>query len=157
MDHTYFKLAHMLASVVFLGNIITELAWMRNAIKRQDIGILSFTVAGIIKGDKYFTIPSVVLITSSGVASSVSGHFSTLGNGWILYSIVLFVASGIIFSLRLVPLQNKICALAGNKSVFVKSDWVEINKLYRNWNFWGIVALITPLLAFIMMTLKIPR
>jgi uncharacterized membrane protein len=74
-----------------------------------------------------------------------------LGTGWILWSIILFIISGIAFMAKLVPLQKKLAALASDKENF---NWGEYHKLSKQWDFWGYVALLTPWIATILMVIK---
>ena len=37
MDYTYYKLIHLIAVILFLGNIITGLFWMHIAAKTKDL------------------------------------------------------------------------------------------------------------------------
>ena len=106
MYYTYFKLLHVLAVIIFLGNIITGLYWMHIAKKTKDLKIISHTVFGVIKSDRYFTIPGVVLITTFGIIAAVHGHIPLLRTGWIFWPIVLFSISGIAFMWKVAPLQS---------------------------------------------------
>ncbi len=157
MDYSYLKLIHVFAVILFLGNIITGLFWMRIAVKTRDVKIINFTMKGIRDGDRYFTIPGVIIITAFGVFAAIAGHYSILHTGWILWSIIMFSLSGLAFGFKLVPLQKKIYHLSLEKESSTNFDWKVFNKLYKEWNIWGLVALLTPLAAFIMMTLKVPR
>lgn len=157
MDYTYFKLIHLFAVMVFLGNIITGLFWMRIAVKTRDLKIISHTIKGIIKSDNYFTIPGVIIITAGGFMSAIYGHFPILHTGWILWSLILFSISGLAFSFRVAPLQKRINQFILNKDVLDETEWIVFNKLYLAWDIWGLIALLTPLGAFVMMTLKLPH
>jgi hypothetical protein len=44
-----------------------------------------------------------------------------------------------------------------NKESSTDFNWANFKKVYLEWNIWGLIALLTPLAAFVMMTLKIPR
>jgi hypothetical protein len=35
-------------------------------------------------------------------------------------------------------------------------DWSRFNKVYKEWDIWGLIATLTPLAAFVMMVLKHP-
>jgi len=156
MDYKYLKLFHLIAVMLFLGNIITGLFWMRFAVKAKDLNIIRFAMKSIIKLDRYFTIPGVILITTFGILAAIYGHFPILGTGWILWSIILFTASGIAFGFKVAPLQTKIYNLTLNKENPTDFDWTHFNKVYLAWDIWGFIALILPLAAYVMMTLKIP-
>ena len=149
------KLIHVLAVIIFVGNITTGLFWMRQANKTRNYSIISFTMRGIIISDKWFTIPGVVIITVAGFSAAIHGGLPLLRTGWIFWSIVLFSLSGIIFSVKLAPLQKKILNIALNKASKEFNEDVYHSHL-RQWESWGLLALITPLAALVMMVLKIP-
>ena len=157
MEYSYLKLIHLIAVMLFLGNIITGLFWMHIAVKTKDLKIINFTMKGIIKADRYFTIPGVIIITAGGFLAAIYGHLPILKTGWILWSIIMFSISGLAFSFKLAPLQKKIYNLTLNKETSTDFDWSNFNKVYFEWDIWGFIALITPLAAFVMMTLKIPQ
>ena len=157
MDYSYFKLIHLIAVILFLGNIITGLFWMHIAVKTKDLKIINFTMKGIIKADRYFTIPGVIIITAGGFLAAIYGHLPILKTGWILWSIIMFSISGLAFSFKLAPLQKKIYKLTLNNETATDFDWHNFNKVFFQWDLWGFIALVTPLAAFVMMTLKIPQ
>lgn len=156
MIYHYLKLIHLLAVVIFMGNIITGLFWMRRAMRTNNLGLIHFTMHGIREADKYFTIPGVVIITTFGIWGAITAHYPLLGTGWILYSIILFSISGIVFGVRLAPLQKKIHAITRGKETILKEEWVLLRRAYRDWEIWGLIATLTPLAAFVMMVLKRP-
>ena len=153
--YLFLKLIHIFAVMMFVGNITLGLFWMRQASKTGDFSIISFTMKGIITSDKWFTIPGVVIITAAGFSAAIHGGLALLRTGWIFWSIVLFSLSGIIFSVKVAPLQKKILHIAVNNASRDFSEDAYRSHL-RQWETWGLLALITPLLAMIMMVLKIP-
>ena len=156
MDYIYLKLIHLIAVMLFLGNIITGLFWMNVATKTKDIKIINFVMKGIIKSDRIFTIPGVIIITAGGFLTAIYGHLPILRTGWILWSIIMFSISGVAFMFKVTPLQQKIYKLTlteNNKNDF---NWTNFRKLYSEWDIWGLIATLTPLAAFVMMILKIP-
>ena len=157
MEYSYLKLIHLIAVMLFLGNIITGLFWMHIAVKTKDLKIINFTMKGIIKADRYFTIPGVIIITAGGFLAAIYGHLPILKTGWIFWSIIMFSISGLAFSFKLAPLQKKIYNLSLNKDPSTDFDWSNFGKVYFEWDIWGFIALVTPLAAFVMMTLKIPQ
>ena len=52
---------------------------------------------------------------------------------------------------KLVPLQKQIAALASDKEKF---NWNEYYKLAKQWNIWGAIALLAPVIAAVLMILK---
>jgi uncharacterized membrane protein len=157
MEYGYLKLIHLIAVMLFLGNIITGLFWMHIAVKTKDLKIINFTMKGIIKADRYFTIPGVIIIIAGGFLAAVYGQYPILKTGWIFWSVILFSISGLAFSFKVAPLQKKIYDLTLNKDSAADFDWSNFGKVLFQWDLWGFIALLTPLAAFVMMTLKIPR
>lgn len=149
MSYLIWKLVHVLSVVVFLGNIVTGLFWAAHARRSREPGQIRATFHGIIKSDRWFTMPGVIGILVSGFAAAILGGMPVLRVGWIFWSLVLFALSGIIFGLRVAPLQKRIHELASGQM-----DWEAFEALYRRWEIWGAVALATPLLAAVLMVLK---
>ncbi|MGH9260817.1 MAG: DUF2269 family protein, partial [Acidimicrobiales bacterium] len=142
--YLWLKLLHIAAVILFLGNIITGLFWKLHADRARDARILAHTFDGIIRSDRWFTIPGVVLIVAGGVAAAIVGRMPLLGTGWILWSIVLFTISGVVFVLRVAPLQVELRALAQAGAEQGSFDWARYHRLARTWEIWGAVALVTP-------------
>ena len=155
MIYAYLKVLHVAAVIIFLGNILTGLFWMRYAVKTGDVKIINHTIRAVIRSDKLFTIPGVILITVFGFSAAIVGSVPLLRTGWILWSIILFTISGVAFSWKVAPLQSKLLRLTSQLSA--DFDWPKFNKQFHAWESWGLIALITPFLAFIMMVLKIPK
>lgn len=155
--YTLLKLVHIIAVIIFLGNIFTGLFWMSLATKTRNVQIISHTMQGIIKSDRWFTVPGVLIITAGGILAAIYGHIPILRTGWIFWAIVLFSVSGIVFAWKVAPLQQKIFKLTQTGIIMVDEKfWKEYNKLNMKWELWGAIALITPIMALCMMVLKIP-
>jgi uncharacterized membrane protein len=152
--YLWVKLLHVAAVVVFLGNITTGLFWHAHAARTRDPRLLAHAVDGIIRSDRLFTIPGVVVIIVSGVVAAFIGGLSILRTPWILWSLVLFAVSGLVFVLRVAPLQVQLRALAQAGAEQGALDWGRYRRLARTWEMWGAVALLTPLAALVLMVLK---
>ena len=149
-----YKLLHITAVIIFLGNIFTGLFWMKQANRTNNLSIISFAIRSLIISDKWFTIPGVIVITAGGISGAIQGGIPLLKTGWIFWSIVLFTLSGIVFSAKLIPLQKKIYKV----TLVAEADFNR--ELYhtclKQWEAWGFIALLTPVLAMVMMILKLP-
>ena len=144
----------MAAVVGFLGNIVTGLFWHAHAARTRDPRLLAHAMDGVIRSDRYFTLPGVALIIASGVGTAMVGGYPILGTPWILWSLILFAVSGVAFVLRVAPLQVALRALARTGVDPGPFDWPSYERLARTWERWGAVALLTPLAALILMVLK---
>ncbi len=148
------KLLHLVAVIVFLGNIVTGLFWKAHADRTRDPRLIRHTLLGIIGADRLFTMPGVIAIIVFGVGAAQMGGFPLLRTGWILWSLVLFTVSGLAFMIQLVPLQRRMAALAAAGAEGGAMDWTAYHALSRRWDFWGAVALLTPVAIAALMVLK---
>jgi uncharacterized membrane protein len=147
------KLLHVVAVIVFLGNITTGLFWHAHAARTRDPKLLAHTMDGIIRSDRWFTLPGVVAIIAAGVALAIYGHFPLLRTPWIMWTLVLFAISGIVFSVRVAPMQRQLKAMAENgaRGGF---DYERYRVLALRWEVWGAIALLTPVAGLALMVLK---
>ena len=148
------KTLHVIAVVVFLGNIITGLFWKAHGDRTADPRIIAHTLAGIIRSDRWFTLPGVVLIVVFGVAAALLSRLPILGTGWIWQSIVLFSVSGLAFMFQVAPLQRRLLALASVAASGQQWEEAAYRRLSRRWEFWGLVAIVTPVAALVLMVYK---
>lgn len=67
MTYLLLKLIHVIAVILFLGNIITGLFWKFHADGTRDPKVIAHAFEGIIRADRWFTIPDVIAIVAAGV------------------------------------------------------------------------------------------
>ena len=148
------KTIHVLSVVLFLGNIITGLFWKAHADATGDPKMQAHALAGVIRSDAWFTIPSVIVIIASGVALASIAGLPLLGTGWIAASLVAFGLSGILFGAILAPLQRRLL----NEALGAPADapWPsqEYRRMSRVWEAIGLVAIALPLAALALMVFK---
>jgi len=154
MPYLLYKLLHVIAVILFLGNIITGLFWKFHADRTREPRLIMHAFEGIIRSDKWFTIPGVITIVLAGVGAAIEGSFPILGTGWIFWSIVLFSISGLAFSFKVAPLQAQIVNLARAGLEDGQMDWNRYHVLSRAWEIWGLIALLAPGGAVVLMVLK---
>lgn len=152
MSYLAWKLIHIVGVVLFLGNITTGLFWAAHAHRRREFSTIAATFDGIIRSDRWFTVPGVIAILAGGIAGAINGGFPILGTGWILWPAILFSISGIVFGIWVAPLQRKIAALATTAQT--DASWREYESLFKRWELSGLVAWIAPVAALIIMVLK---
>jgi uncharacterized membrane protein len=148
------KILHIAAVVIFLGNLVTGILWKMHGDQTSDPVIIRHTVAGLIRADRWFTIPGVVLILIGGFGAALVGGLPLLRTPWILAGIILFTISGFAYMGRVVPLQRQMLAVARSGVETGTLDWDRYRSLSRSWNVWGSIALLTPVLAMIGMIAK---
>lgn len=145
------KTLHVIGVVLFLGNVITAIFWKAHG-DRGDLPARVLALEGIIRADRLFTSPGVLIILVTGVALALVGHHPLL-TPWIAGSIALFALAGAVFGAWVGPLQKKLLA---NVRSGLSGTWneSEYGDLSNRWRFWGWVATIAPLLALVLMVLK---
>ena len=148
------KLLHLLAVMLFLGNIITGVFWKAHADRTRDPRLIAHTMAGIIGSDRWFTNPGVVLLVVFGLGAAMTGGVPILRTPWIWQSIVLLTISGAAYGMRLAPLQRQMHRLAAAASEGGAFDEPRYEQLSRQWGIWGLVATLAPLAAFALMIFK---
>ena len=153
MIYIAFKVLHVLAAIVFIGNISVGVFWKQWADRTKDPRIIAHTIDGIIIADRLFTIPGVIVLLIGGIGAALVGHIPFLSTGWLLWGIILFVIAGIAFG-PVARTQRLIAAVAHDGVRSGSMSWELYDKFSGVWNFWGMVALIAPILAAILMIAK---
>lgn len=148
------KLIHLWAVIIFLGNIITGLFWKAHADRTRDVRFIAHTMDGIIRADRLFTIPGVIVITAGGILAAIQAGYPLLRTGWILWSLIAFSLSGIAFVWKVAPLQKEILAQArvGDAGF----DWARYKATSLKWELWGLFATLMPAIAVVLMVIKRP-
>ena len=149
------KILHVAAVVIFLGNLVTGILWKMHGDQTKDPVIIRHTMAGLIRADRWFTIPGVVLILIGGFGAALIGGLPLLRTRWILAGIILFAISGFAYAQQVVPLQRQMLTVARSGVESGTFDWDKYRALSRRWNVWGTIALIAPVLAMIGMIAKL--
>lgn len=148
------KAVHILSVVMFLGNIITGLFWKAHADRSGDPKLQAHALAGIIRSDAWFTLPSVVAIIATGVGLAMMTGLSLLGTDWILASLVAFGLSGLLFGIWLAPAQKSLLAMARDAEAGGEWPSPAYRRLSVRWEIIGIAAILLPLAALALMVFK---
>ena len=150
----FWKTIHIISVVLFLGNIITGIFWKAQADATRNPTVQAHALAGVIRSDRYFTLPSVIMIVVSGVALALIGGFPILRTPWIATSIVAFGISGLLFGIFVVPLQRRLLQAA--RSAETGAEWPssDYKSMSRRWELAGALAILLPLAALALMVFK---
>jgi uncharacterized membrane protein len=151
--YLWLKTLHVLGAVLFLGNIIVTGWWKVMADRTRDPRIIAFAQRQVTLTDYVFTLGGVVLVLASGLANIRLHGIAVGSNPWLAWGIGLFVASGVIWVLLLVPVQARLARLA---SSFAAGGEIpgEYWRLCRRWNFWGAIATLLPVSILYFMVFK---
>lgn len=150
MSYLALKTLHILAVAIFVGNITTGVMWKFHADHSGDPRLMAHALAGIIRSDRWFTLPGVVLIVATGIALAVIAGYPLLRTFWIAWGIALFALSGVLFQVWVAPMQRRLLAVASA----AEFDSREYGRLSRIWAWSGAAALAAPLMALALMVIK---
>ena len=109
---------------------------------------------GVIRSDRRFTIPGVLLILVSGFGAAGMAHLPILGTPWIAWAALLFTLSGLAFVVQVAPLQVRLREMATAAAAGGVWNLPEYHSLSRRWELWGVFAIVTPLAAVVLMVFK---
>lgn len=146
------KTVHVLSAVAFLGNITVGIFWKAYADRTGNAAIMAHTIDGIIRADRIFTIPGVIVLALAGIATALVGGYSILGTGWILWGIGLFLVSGVAFG-PLARAQRELLKVA-QTGLQTAEQRQQYEALTGQWNLYGTIATVAPLLALVVMVIK---
>jgi uncharacterized membrane protein len=152
--YSVLKLIHVVAVMLFMGNIVTGVFWKMHADESHDPRIIAHALEGLIRSDRWFTIPAIVVLTLAGIATAVVGHLPLLHTPWIWQSLVLFSLAGVMFGVWLAPLQKQLFKMARAAAAGEPMDWDRYRALSRQWGWWGAWATLAPAGAVVLMITK---
>ncbi len=141
------KLIHITGVVLFLGNITVGVFWKFYADRIGNAEVMAYTMDAIIRADRIFTIPGIVLLLIGGIGAALAGGIPILATGWILWGILAFTLAGIAFA-PLSQVQRRLSRAAH------AGDLATYARLSKSWDLWGFIALVLPIFAFVVMILK---
>ena len=150
MAYLIWKLLHIIAAIIFIGNITIAPFWKAAADRSKDRLRIADTMKNIIRADRVFTMPSVTVLIVFGFGAQMTFGYP-IETPWILWGLIMVVVSGVVFMTKVVPLQKKMYSLASDENKF---NWEEYRKLSKEWNIWGSIATIAPYIALVLMVLK---
>ncbi|PKB65239.1 MAG: hypothetical protein BZY80_00680 [SAR202 cluster bacterium Io17-Chloro-G2] len=144
---------HILAAVIFLGNIITAAFWKVRADKSGNLETMSITSRSLQLADIAFTMPGVITLLVTGVWMVGITGWQRFQEPWLGISLVLLILTAIISAAGLVPLQKRMVRLSGDQLTAGTAD-PAYRRASRTWAMMGGVATLLPVVILILMVLK---
>lgn len=152
MSLSVLKAIHVFAVILFVGNIIVSAFWKSLADRTRDVAVIRFATRLVNLTDVFFTAGGIALLMTTGhaMATTYGGVHET---GWIRWSYLLVVGSGLIWLLILLPVQFKQARLLKplERHAEIPARYWKLSAL---WTAAGIPATILPLPAIYLMTVK---
>ncbi len=152
-SYATFKALHVLGVVLFLGNIIVTAFWKALADRTGEPRVIAFAQRLVTLTDWVFTFGGVILILVGAYGMAFVAGLNLHGSMWLVWGQALFIASGVIWVLILIPAQ---IAQARQARAFAVDGQIPDRywTLNRRWMFWGIVATLLPLANIYFMIFK---
>ena len=150
MIYNIWKLLHVFAVIIFVGNITLGPFWKSAADRTKNRDKIADTLKNIIRADRFFTMPSFAFLVIFGFGAQMTAGYD-IDIPWIMWGLIMIIISGIVFMAKVVPLQKKMYALASDENKF---SWEEFEKLSKQWNIWDSIATLAPYVALVVMVLK---
>jgi uncharacterized membrane protein len=153
MSYEAWMFVHLAGVIVFFANFVAAFFWRTRAERTADPLLLAYTYRTLNAGDAWLTTPSVAAILAGGVGAALGVGLPIIRTPWVLWSLVSFAISGLIFVLRVLPLQR---ALAAQAEEGVRTGHFDIQahrRRARVWAFWAHVSFLAaaapvPLMVF---------
>ena len=146
---------HILAAIIFVGNIITSAFWKVRADRSGNLETIAITARSLLQADYIFTAPGIVVLLVTGiwmVGSSARG-WAGFQEPWLGGSFVLLIITGIIWLAVLLPQQRRMVRLA-QEGADAGALGPEYHKASRIWSMFGGVATLLPVLILFLMVVK---
>jgi uncharacterized membrane protein len=153
LDYSFLKMAHIIGAVMMLGNIMVTAVWKSMADRTKNPQIIAFAQRLVTLTDFAFTLPGAVMLLAAGDYIAYVLMDDSWSIGWIFWGRILFIISGLLWVLVLVPVQIKQAKLASafaDGSPIPEQYW----KLNRIWMSVGSMAVLLPLIVVAIMVLK---
>jgi uncharacterized membrane protein len=144
---------HILGVVLFLGNIIVTALWKTLADRTKNPPVVAYGQRLVTITDIAFTATGVILIIVPGqvMAREYGGVFG--GPTWLTLGWSLFIASGVIWLVALIPIEIMQARLARSfrdEPAIPDRYW----RLSRLWTIFGVIATVLPLFNLYLMVFK---
>jgi uncharacterized membrane protein len=148
-NYLLLKSLHVLGAVLFLGNILVTAVWKVLADRTRHPAIVAHAQRLVTITDFAFTALGVGLIIVTG--ELMAGRWE--GAAWVGWGRALFMASGVIWLVALIPIQIAQARLArafADQESIPAAYW----RLANLWGVFGLIATVLPLLNLYFMVFK---
>ncbi len=144
---------HILAAVVFVGNIITAAFWKVRADRSGNLETIAITARSLLQADYTFTAPGIVVLLVTGIWMVGLSDWARFQEPWLGGSFVLLIITGVIWLAVLLPHQRRMVRLA-QEGADAGALGPEYRKAGRIWAMFGGIATLLPVLILFLMVLK---
>jgi len=147
------KSIHIFGVILLMGNIIVTAWWKFMADRTHNPSVIAFAQRQVTLTDFVFTLPGAILAIVAGDSMAYGFFENSWSIEWLTWGRCLFISSGIIWVVVLIPTQIKQARLARNFDN-AKTIPDEYKRLSLRWNIFGSIAVLLPLVNIYWMVFK---
>src|SRR5688572_23859541 len=144
---------HVLAVMLFLGSMIMGIFWKRWADRTRDPRIVAYTLEGLVRAYRWFTLPSAALLVLFGFGMVGLGEVS-LSFSWVILGITMITGSVAALVGWVAPVQQRMLALVRSGADAGSFDRASYARLTDQWQRWMVIATVAPIVAVALMVFK---
>ncbi|MBZ0114436.1 MAG: DUF2269 domain-containing protein [Thermoanaerobaculia bacterium] len=139
---------------LFFSNALAAFFWKWRATVSGEPTVIAHTFRTLMTSDRWITPAAVVLLMTSGIAAALRSGLGLLSTGWILWSLVSLLLSGVLFTVRVLPLQRDLARWTTRSSTSGSFDWVRYRAEARRWSTWAHLSILSAFVALLLMLLR---
>jgi uncharacterized membrane protein len=144
---------HILAAVIFVGNIITAAFWKVRADKSGNLESMAITSRSLQLADLAFTMPGILALLITGIWMVGITGWQRFQEPWLGGSLVLLIITGAIWAAGLAPIQGRMVRLAKEQAAAGQPD-PKYRQASRTWAMMGGIATLLPVVILVLMAIK---
>ncbi|NJL08235.1 MAG: DUF2269 family protein [Methylacidiphilales bacterium] len=147
------KTLHIVGVVLLVGNVTITAFWKAFADRTGNPAVIAFGQRLVTITDFVFTGGGIALLYLGGTGAALVQGLHPFAPGWLLWGQILFLSSGAIWALILIPAQIRLARAArafADGGPIPESYWRD----NRNWLIWGIIACVPLFVAIWVMVAK---
>lgn len=144
---------HVLGAVLFIGNIITGVFWKVATDRTGEPQSIYRMSKFVMLADYVFTLPGIALLITFGHLLVEEAGYPLMEWNWLSLSYLLFIVSGVVWMVALVPLQRKMVRMSkiGVESGRIPESYYHYSRL---WSGIGTFSILLPLITLFLMVVK---
>ena len=144
---------HILASVIFLGNLITTAFWKVRADRSGNLENMAMTSRAVLLADYVFTGPGIAALLVTGILLAGLSGWERFQEPWLGISLMLLLVTAFIWAGVLIPLQLRMVRLSQEGLVAGSLDPAYI-RTSKRWSMFGGIATLLPIVILFLMVLR---
>jgi uncharacterized membrane protein len=144
---------HILAAIIFVGNIITAAFWKVRADRSGNLETIALTARAVLLADSVFTGPGILVLLGTGIAMAGLTSWARFQELWLSLSLILLIITIIIWAAVLLPMQKRMARLARQSAASGSLD-PAYQRASKIWAMFGGIATLLPIIILFLMVLK---